>query len=108
MALKGGSPMTTYDRTARKQLAAENLAFQSNRLQWRDAESEWLRAEDALRDFEERTARYPTELLNGLSETGERLRLWRDEDRERVIGLDQAYAAMWEATAREDGEGAQR
>ena len=93
--------MTIYDRTAREQLAAENLALQSNRLRWRDAESEWLRAEDALREFVERVVSQPTELQGELSETGERLRLRRDEARARVIELDQAYAAMWEAAARE-------
>ncbi len=100
--------MTTYDRPTRERLADENLAAQSNRLQWRDAESEWLRAEDALRAFEERTARYPTDVLVEMSETGESLRLRRDEARARVIELDQAYAAMWETAAREERGRARR
>ena len=100
--------MTTYDRTAGEQLAAESLALQSNRLQWRDAESEWLRAEDALRAFEERTARYPTDVLVEMSETGESLRLRRDAARERVIEIDQGFAAMWETAAREERGRARR
>ena len=82
--------MTTYDRTTREHLAEESLVFQSNRLQWRNAESEWLRAEDALRDFEERVARYSAEVLVEMSEVGEDLRLRRDKARARVIELDQA------------------
>ncbi len=93
--------MTTHDRPTRAQLAEQNLALQANRLHWRDAESEWLRAEAALRDFEERLANYPDELHTSLEETGERLRLRRDDARERVFELDRAYSAAFEAAARE-------
>ena len=84
--------------------AEENLALQANRLQWRDAESEWLRAEDALRGLEECVVRYPDELRDALAETGVRLRLWRDQARERVVELDRAYAAAFEAASRAPDE----
>ncbi len=94
--------MTTHDRLTLAYSADENLVLRSNRLQWRDAEREWLRAEDDLREFEERVLRRPNELLAELSETGESLRLRRDEARERVNELDLAYAASWEVAAREE------
>ena len=100
--------MTTYDRPTRERLGDETHALQANRLQWRDAESEWLRAEDALREFQECTATYSDELLATLAETAESLRFWRDEARERVIELDQGFAAMCEMAAREAAEGAQQ
>ena len=100
--------MTTYDRPTRERSGDETHALQANRLQWRDAEREWLRAEDDLREFEERVLRRPNELLAELSETGASLRLRRDEARERVNELDLAYAASWEVAAREERGRARR
>ena len=88
--------MTTYDQPTQLQLTDENLALMANRLQWREAEREWLHAERALREFEERVLRRPNELPAEPSKTGETLRLRWDEARARVTKLDLAYAAAWE------------